>query len=238
MKVACKAQLDNFICDSSRCQEALRQSSDKPEGTGTGAIGSQTQTQTLALTLETFLIDIKKHFSEAGVAIGTFWTVYSRRVTALYSQLYTRHLQMHVEDLMHSESVLQFLEHVDYLEGKTHVFFYYMWKDTPRVVNKVIRELQYLGYFIHWKGKLAVASLAVMARNCLTTVGVRGVSLSVIEGVIYLIGACLILLLLLRIRKRIWAMVVRFFGMVCFLLLCPYWIVTKPFRVIYGLFFN
>ena len=228
MKATCKAQLDDFICDSSRCQEVLRQSS----GSGGGGGGERGAGETLRVLLG----DLRDHLSAGGVALGAYWTVYTRHAGALYTLLYTRHLQSHVEELMRSEPVLQFLEHVDYLEGKAHVFLYFAWKDTPRVVVKVVREAQYLAYFVHWKSKLAVSSLAVLARSGLSAAGVRGgsVSLDVLEGVIYLLGAAVTLLVLLVFKKPLWAVASGFLRAVCFCLLCPYWMVTKPFRILYG----
>eukprot|EP00603_Paraphysomonas_imperforata_P000027 CAMPEP_0114430350 /NCGR_PEP_ID=MMETSP0103-20121206/9995_1 /TAXON_ID=37642 ORGANISM="Paraphysomonas imperforata, Strain PA2" /NCGR_SAMPLE_ID=MMETSP0103 /ASSEMBLY_ACC=CAM_ASM_000201 /LENGTH=342 /DNA_ID=CAMNT_0001599793 /DNA_START=121 /DNA_END=1146 /DNA_ORIENTATION=- len=82
---------------------------------------------------------------------------YSAHCVATISMIYThierfysRHLEHHVDALMQSEHVKKFLTYVDYVEGKIHVFLYFTWKDTPRIVLKVARETQYLGYFLHW----------------------------------------------------------------------------------------
>jgi hypothetical protein len=217
MKSSYQARLDNFTCDFSRCQQSLLRFSPLDELVG-GARAAA----------------VREHASAACKAVKSAGALYARHV----SSLYRLHLEAHVEALMQSPRVLKFIDHFEFVEGKVHVFLYYVWKDTPRVVVKITREVRYLGYFLHWRGTQAVASLAVAAHRGLSSAGLRGavLELELLESLIYLLGAALLLLCLVSFKQRVWSCVAGVAWALCLLLLlCPYWIVTKPFRMVYRL---
>ena len=197
------------MCDVSKCRDAIFKS----------------------YYMEQFVDFVSSMWAHASKSFMDFFSFYSRHVWILYS----KYLENHVNHLMNSDIVQRYIECFEFVEGKVHVFLYFTKKDSPRIIRKIGREIQYLGYFVHWKGEQLVTHLAAITHRGISSSGVKNVEKVHLEYFFRGTFAVLCLSTLLVLRKAIWSSLVRILKFCLYLLLTPYWIFTKPFRLLYGL---
>jgi hypothetical protein len=196
------------VCDFARCRETL-------------------------LPLSTL-----KPLLESGKVLFTEYVSYGTAALSLVGKevktVYASQIEEHVDALMQSELVQQYIQYFEFVEGKVHVFLYFAWKDTPRIVLKIAREIKYLAFFFHWKGTQCIQQLALFSRKGLVSAGLPDVDLSILESVFKACGAGLIMIMLVSIKKQLRSLITWICGTIWYILTLPFWIVTKPLRMAWG----
>lgn len=137
-----------------------------------------------------------------------------------------------LEQLMETEAVQRYIEYFEFVEGKMHIFLYFAWKNTPSIVVKGIREIHLLGYFACWKTEQAVSWLSLAIQKGCRDLGFR-LDASVVDIAIWFLLVCFGILVLFRLRKIIWSCVCWIVRTLWFLVCLPFWIITKPFRMLF-----